>query len=64
MLDVHGNALRQPRQNHLDKQHTPDTKTRATNSYSEQRPQTAPLSQSDFVHGPEAAVYISQDDGQ
>ena len=36
-LDVHGKTLCQSRQNHLDQQHTPDTKARATNPYSAQR---------------------------
>jgi hypothetical protein len=36
MLSAHGNVLCQSRQNHLDRQHTPDTKTGATNPCSDQ----------------------------
>jgi hypothetical protein len=52
LLNVHRNVLCQSRQNHLDQQHTPNTKTRATNSYAAQHPPQAPLSRSDLVHGP------------
>jgi hypothetical protein len=49
LLNVHRNVLCQSRQNHLDQQHTPNTKTRATNSYAAQHPPQAPLSRSDFL---------------
>jgi len=52
LLNVHQNVLCQSRQNHLDQQHTPNTKTRATNSYAAQHPPQAPLSRSDLVLGP------------
>jgi hypothetical protein len=42
MLNVHREVLCQSRQNHLDKQQTPNIKIRETNPYSAQRLPKAP----------------------